>query len=378
MIFLLMALLPIGQSDTDLLYTSINSCYMECPPGYHKEGNCNDPISKNRCKKCESPTFTAESNSLDECLRCDTCGSYEVEIQQCTFNSNVVCDCMDGYYNAGSSESLHCLACHCENCKDSQNISSEDRKCEACFREQCLKDAQCKMKCLTTSATTTFTTETMRPKSYRPSQNEVSPNAGSYVQWMTIMLVVVLCWLVVLCICFACYPCSPPSCRNKNPDKDNACSNETHSHPNSDSNMLKINISDENTMMTSVAPVHLDHMATSLPDKVSRQEKPCEHWPPIVLYAIIKEVPPRRWKEFLRLLSVADQQLERVELEVGLGLLERQYQILLLWSQDSSSSLERVFSALHYMDLSGSAQMLQKNLEKLQWRNQPNDASSTC
>ncbi|XP_028309641.1 tumor necrosis factor receptor superfamily member 25 [Gouania willdenowi] len=135
---------------------------------------------------------------------------------------------------------------------------------------------------------------------------------------------------------------------------------------------LTLNISEETPIMCcsqnttgSDPPAHMSHPLPAL-----KQESKTENWPPVVLYAIINVVPLRRWKEFLRLLSVADQQLERVELEAGFGLgfTEKQYQMLKLWSQRSSASFREVFSVLHCMDLSGCAQMLQENLDKILWK----------
>ncbi|XP_061690780.1 tumor necrosis factor receptor superfamily member 1A isoform X2 [Syngnathoides biaculeatus] len=381
LVFLMMVSFSIqGHSTTQLPEPSIHSCNKECPPGYHK-GNSDNPFLKNRCKKCGSHTFTAKCNSLEECLRCNVCG---LEVQPCSFNSDVVCECKEGFYNARSQESLNCLAC-----RDSEKSGHEQQKCEAWFKEQCLKNAECKRKCTaTTAAVFVATLTTTRHSSAKQNTSSLNPNQlhAGCGQWMFIFLALILFSLLVFCICFAFYLWSFPTWRINMSDESPAeVYNEAHSRPDSSPATVTFDVFEE-TLMTaacqsSPTPAHLDHndaSHTCSPHKDDRVEEPSGRWPPNVLYVIINEVPLRRWKEFLRMLSVADQQVERVEFDAGLGLLEKQYQMLRLWSQRSSASLEHIFSALHSMNLSGCAQMLQESLERLQRHDQTKDEFTAC
>ncbi|XP_030590377.1 tumor necrosis factor receptor superfamily member 1A [Archocentrus centrarchus] len=402
---LILALISCGQSHTEGTGETNNSCYKLCPAGYHKVGTCDDPVQKNKCKQCEDGTFTEIENSKETCLRCDSCDHDQKEMKSCSFNRNVVCGCKAGYYNSGSAMLLNCIKC---TCPDPSKNADHTKMCQDCERPECQNDSEFKKQCETnpptTASTTTVTNETFisttvrpasaptpapteapfsRPSAFTSTSNpHIRPIPTNLGQNPTIFLVVVVAtflllpWLLLLFAMKILRRKDGSPCWSKSKDAEDP-KNEQPSHQGGNPTTQTLTASEGTPMMPLIQnPATSDHptyISSVMPVSdliVVRQDVQSDHWPAIVLYAIIKEVPLHRWKEFLRLLKVADQQLERIELEAGftLGSMEKQYQMLRLWSQRSSAKLSDVFSALHYMDLSGCAQLLQENLEKLQGR----------
>ncbi|XP_045884630.1 tumor necrosis factor receptor superfamily member 1B-like [Micropterus dolomieu] len=107
---LTLAFLSTGQSYTEPTEQTSNSCYAMCPAGYHKVGDCVDRAGQYICKKCGNAEYTEVPNLIPKCQRCDSCSHIEKEIKPCTFNSNVVCDCKDGYYDSNPNP-------HIRNCQ---------------------------------------------------------------------------------------------------------------------------------------------------------------------------------------------------------------------------------------------------------------------
>ncbi|NXE30562.1 TNR25 factor, partial [Ardeotis kori] len=79
------------------------------------------------------------------------------------------------------------------------------------------------------------------------------------------------------------------------------------------------------------------------------------------LYAVIDAVPVRRWKEFMRVLELREAEIELVELEVA-HIRDQQYEMLKRWCQQTSATLDRVFTALERMELAGCAEALRRSL----------------
>ncbi|XP_041656184.1 tumor necrosis factor receptor superfamily member 25 [Cheilinus undulatus] len=357
-------------------------CDYNCPHGYYRNGVCADK-GKYRCNKCEDGEYTDRENLL-ECHRCSQCRHKEVEIKPCSDISDRICDCPERHYYLGDPDFGICQPCPDDPC----NKSPRHKDC----RRKCQRNTTTNSPVPTARSTITATLTTIRNT---PEMNRISPHwnqmAWLFLVGFTVVIFLVLSWLLFFIKpplkCPGSCPCWSPNKDLEQPVQDSKC-NEQHSHQGSSPTTVTVNITEETSMITlNESQSTREHPTAAykiplLPDtehKADRQGNYSGHWPAIVLYAIINEVPLRRWKEFLRLLSVADQQLERVELEAGLGLgsIEKQYQMLRLWSQRSTANLNDVFLALHYMDLSGCAQLLQERLDKLKWRSEMKEGVTT-
>ncbi|XP_054905910.1 tumor necrosis factor receptor superfamily member 1A isoform X2 [Poeciliopsis prolifica] len=344
-----------------------------CSPGHYKSDK------DHSCKPCQRGTYADRNNSLSWCQQCSNC--HMGVKKQCTPTSDTVCDCSCGHYSKDGS---------CEICP--KNIPNDDVNkdyYDMCQSNLCSKnpgfktsphlpptESQAGKLALTTASTTS---PTGRPtlfttlKASSPSVEKV-PNHSwllSIVGLATSLLL--FCFLLLFCRNLLREEAVLP-CWNKEKNLQRLPQepklDEQRSHHCSSPTTQTFTVFEETPMMPlcQEPPAHIGgHLWHSLHTDARRYEH-CDRWPAIVLYAIIKEVPIRRWKEFLRLLSVPDQQMERVEMEAGLGSMEKQYQMLRLYSQRSSASLDEVYSSLHLMELSGCVQQLQENLERLQWR----------
>lgn len=134
---LTLAFLSTGQSYTEPTEQTSNSCYAMCPAGYHKVGDCVDRAGQYICKKCGNDKYTEVPNLIPKCQRCDSCSHIEKEIKPCTFNSNVVCDCKDGYYNSNPNPHIrNCQTCKSTRCGVSVNNEDYKRKCKPCQKQK--------------------------------------------------------------------------------------------------------------------------------------------------------------------------------------------------------------------------------------------------
>ncbi|XP_015225204.1 PREDICTED: tumor necrosis factor receptor superfamily member 14-like, partial [Cyprinodon variegatus] len=106
----------------------------------HVVGKDCTAVSGPRCIPCETGTFMNKPNGLTKCFSCFSCdpGSGLSIKQNCTSESDTVCDVLHGYFCKSWTDSSGCsTAAKHSACKPGQRIklpgtSRDDTVCENC------------------------------------------------------------------------------------------------------------------------------------------------------------------------------------------------------------------------------------------------------
>ncbi|KAM8830228.1 tumor necrosis factor receptor superfamily member 1A isoform 1-T1 [Synchiropus picturatus] len=341
---------------------TVNSGEWQCNAGSHcittRTAAC-------ECRACKEGTFTDRENMAKECQRCGKCEGSKRQIQKCNTTSDTVCECTDEFYD--ESGAVDCRSCGQVSCKECEKNANCWRKCNM---SRCVSKK--------TPVNNVSKTPSVEPSVVPPTS--VGNPAGHWV-WVVMLTSVLALYGFLLCIIyFFGRRCNFRTwCVKHSVIRPSEETYGPPSLPSNSVNTLVLTLSETSPMMT-LSPQDPVPDAPASEPKMSRDQASLEKLPPKVLYDIIKEVPLRRWKEFLRLLSVTDQQMDRVEVEAGLGLdyMEKQYQMLKIWNERSSSKIEEVFSVLHCMNLASCAEMLRESLKSTHWTNIPTEPQTIC
>ncbi|KAJ8257650.1 hypothetical protein GJAV_G00188200 [Gymnothorax javanicus] len=395
-----------------------DKCCLKCPPGYHrnKASMCRDQSGEGaKCLPCTNGTFTERENRRDECMRCSYCDKAlnAKELKLCTQDHDTQCGCKEGYYVYDRSQTtFECWKCReCLNrsvhsaCSQESNARCgscnfgfyEDRRnrCQPCTIYDANKPG-CEHQSIMTSSP---------PRKILRSTGPPSTDSQALVFMICTVLMLILgsllCYLLKRRECFErvtarfgqieaakqSYQFHPVSDTPQVKVDANIsgtcaigltradCSDQCFQDNKDPIKMMSktcpqipdlgrpLDVSSEMQVNTGSCSAAMTLLTDAEPQTLREDLHAADTLPAPVLYAIIQEVPARRWKEFLRLLSVPDIQMERVEMEAGLCYLEQQYQMLRLWSQRGGVTLEAVYSALRSMNLAGCAEALQEKLK---------------
>ncbi|XP_041130010.1 tumor necrosis factor receptor superfamily member 25 [Polyodon spathula] len=327
-------------------------CCLSCPAGFYRHAPCTDPAERHHCQQCQPGTFLEHSNYMRGCEKCDSCDKslLQVVVRACTSSSRTQCGCPGGYYQSRDSLCRPCTPCqHRPQPRPSlltllffvSAVGSrvDDTVCGDClsgYREDEQKV------CL--------------PRQPGGPPNETQQRA-----------VTVACLALVLSLLAA---VGFRSFRHRRREQSVLHTGDPAEHkPASPSGseclvVISNGPAESEGCVNAVPPCAGDRSDCRTPPRTLHP--PPTAAPPLwcgsMLYCIIDAVPARRWKEFVRMLPLSDEEMERAELEAGPVFREQQYAMLKCWTLREGAGLHTVYNTLHSMDLPDCTETLRERL----------------
>ncbi|XP_015192690.1 tumor necrosis factor receptor superfamily member 25 [Lepisosteus oculatus] len=348
----------VSCGEHQFLDREANRCCNKCLPGHYKQSSCSDNTNQTRCAPCKEGSFMDQYNHVLTCHRCRSCDHAKLEEvkKSCNSTSNTVCGCKKGSYRKNDSQDFPCAKCSlCHNRTIKENCSENaDTQCGDCvpglYQD---KHGEC---------------QPCRKQDCTEDNKDAPPEDWKQTFTILFSLLVFLMLGGLVTLSLRQYFTIGGGLRQAAGQSPGESKVPIHSGVSGMPGIITDSQLEHTTLLQSALPP-LDRPAVPSPDVqtdkwavAAKEEPPADAWPPAVLYAIIEEVPVRRWKEFMRVLALPDGEMERVELELAPSYRERQYQMLRLWSQRRGAELQSVHAALHSMDLPGCSQELQEKL----------------
>ncbi|NXK63237.1 TNR25 factor, partial [Sylvietta virens] len=378
-------------------------CCDQCPAGTFLSEPCTSPENGSVCVACPAGTFRTQPNTLRECQACYECDrqAFQSVLSNCSATSNVACGCEPGRFRVCLDEQCSEFSCRkCQPCTGRliQRPCSEaedtlcDSSCKPDFYREGDECRPCHMSTLDTCGK-----ECQQACGSNDDQGMRTMGPGSVVcshcpgQLMGMLLLLLSgsgleyillgltgpLFLGALAIyhkrkrlwhdALAGGPlptaqaatsmagaAATPWCQFSAHRWDNLCCTQPCSP-----------LGTERASGTAKQSPKHQPLLREQPSDEGEPSAPPEPRGALLqgsqLYAVIDVVPVRRWKEFMRMLELREAEIELVELEVT-HIRDQQYEMLKRWCQQTSATLDHVFSALERMELAGCAEALRQSL----------------
>ncbi|XP_016281389.2 tumor necrosis factor receptor superfamily member 1A isoform X1 [Monodelphis domestica] len=394
--------------------TNASICCLKCHKGTYLNADCGDSGLAPDCKTCPNGTFTERENYVSKCLSCSICRKEmgQIEKTPCTISRNTVCGCGENQYqqSQGKEENglFKCVPCNpcfngtiqrpCQEKQDAVCLCNPDffwngDKCISC--NECLPGEKCSPFC--------------------PSK---SMDPGETVPVLMVLVIFLgFCCLSLIVTVFFCQYSRWKSklylivCPRKAPEKEEEHGQSLAPSLKSDSTPISTQVPSYSPGTPCPGPSFQVHSSTPLrapapslnssfyslppnnwqppiniqrtewaplPDPINCSAQMPSHSAtsddtalrldhPAMLYTVVDQVPPQRWKEFIRRLGLSPNAIEFLEMQNSRCLREAHYSMLEAWQKGvprHQATLETLALVLQEMKLCGCLQNIREALEQ--------------